>query len=92
MKWLYASLAVLASGLGSLACDDDKGDSGDDNSDMTSSAEEEGSAEEGVEGCIDGEETLAVGDMRACMCTDGSSSSQTCLATGEFGICECAGW
>jgi hypothetical protein len=92
MKWLYASMLALL--VGPIGCDEDKGDDGgDDNSDMTSSSEEEeGSAEAGMQGCVDGENTTPVGQTRSCMCTDGSASTQTCLSTGEFGICDCQGW
>jgi hypothetical protein len=77
---------------GPVACDDEDGESGDESSDMTD-AQEEGSAEgEGVEACVDGEQTVAVGDTRGCDCMDGSASTQMCLSTGQFGVCDCAGW
>jgi hypothetical protein len=76
-----------------LACDDEKGDSGgDDVADPSGSEEGSGEEEQGVEACVDGEQMVAVGEDRACECMDGSQSTQTCLSTGEFGTCDCAGW
>ena len=94
MDRFRASALVLASLLVAvpLACDDEKGDSGGDDVADPSGSEEGSGEEQGVEACVDGEQMVAVGEDRACECMDGSQSTQTCLSTGEFGTCDCAGW
>ncbi len=46
---------------------------------------------EAVDGCPDGEELVAIGETRACGCDDGTEAEQTCLSTGEYADCKCAG-
>jgi hypothetical protein len=92
MKSLFGSTFLCAALLLSpIGCDSDDGDSGDEGSDKTSSGEE-GSGEEAAVGCMDGDVAVAVGETRDCECDDGSASTQTCLSTGEFGVCSCEGW
>jgi hypothetical protein len=92
MKWAFRSVLLGVLALVPVACDDDDGEGGDDNSDMTSSEEEESAEGEPADGCVDGDQTVPVGETRACQCDDGSASTQTCQSTGEFGVCSCAGW
>ncbi|MBV1856769.1 MAG: hypothetical protein KUG77_00055 [Nannocystaceae bacterium] len=46
---------------------------------------------EAVEGCPGDEEIVAIGETRVCVCDDGTTAEQTCLSTGEFADCKCAG-
>ena len=46
---------------------------------------------EAVEGCPDGDDLVAIGETRACECDDGTEADQTCLSTGEYADCKCAG-
>lgn len=44
-----------------------------------------------VDGCMDDDDLVGVGDTRSCTCDDGTESEQTCLSTGSFAACMCVG-
>ncbi len=87
-----SALALATLLLVPASCDDDEGDSGGDGPEPASSGEEDSGSSPGADACVDGDVSTPVGETRACECMDGSQSTQTCLATGEFGVCDCAGW
>ncbi len=50
-----------------------------------------GDVPEVVDGCPDGDDLVGVGETRTCTCDDGTEAEQTCLSTGEYADCQCAG-
>ena len=86
----FSLALVLTLGLGSLTvfgCDDKKDD--EDESAMTSPGE--AGSSDVPNGCENGDEMAEVGESRACTCDDGTASTQVCLGTGMFDVCQCAG-
>lgn len=79
--WRGVGALVLALVLGP-ACDEE-GDPADDADGRD--------VPEAVEGCPDGDDLVAIGEMRVCTCDDGTDAEQTCLSTGEYADCSCAG-
>ena len=70
-----------------FGCDDDDG--GDD---MKVEDDNDDGTDVPAEGCADGDNVIPTGGTRACECPDGSSATQQCLASGDFGSCTCGGW
>lgn len=83
MKDVRGALAALILALAWVPACDDESDPADE--------AESRDVPETVDGCPDGDDLVAIGDTRVCECDDGTDAEQTCLSTGEYADCKCAG-